>query len=64
MDLQTSRNWAMEKACELINFSPEFKNKTVEIVWKVTDTKLRQITVNSKVVFVQGKDKAKGIFKR
>ena len=52
----------MKKACELIKSSPESKDKTVEIVWKVTDTKLRQITVNSKMVFVQGKDEAKGTF--
>ena len=61
-DFQKARNWALKKACEVIKSSPESKNKKVEIVWKVTDTKLRQITVNDKVAFVQSKEEATGTF--
>ena len=61
-DFQKACNWALKKACELIKNSPESKNKKVEIVWKVTDTKLRQINVNEKVAFVQSEEEGTGTF--
>ena len=61
-ETQRERNTALKKAAELIKKSPESKDKNVEIVWKVQDSKTRQVKVNDIVAFTQLKDDRKGSF--
>ena len=61
-ELQKSRNYALRDACKLIEQSGESNGKKVEIVWKVLDSKSRQVTVNDIVAFIQTKDDAQGSF--
>ena len=49
-------------ALGLIKTSPESNGKKIEIIWKVIDSKSRQVKVDDHVVFVQTKDEAKGSF--
>lgn len=61
-EIQKERNWALKKAQEPIKSAPESNGKKVEIIWKVTDSKSRQVKVDDQVTFVQSKDEAKGSF--
>ena len=61
-ETQRDRNTTLKKAAELIKKSPESKDKNVEIVWKVTENKSRQVKVNDTVAFIQLKDDRKVSF--
>ena len=61
-ELQKTRNYALNEAKKLITNAPESNGKSVEIIWKVPDSKSRYVKVNGDVAFVQTKDDAKGSF--
>jgi len=64
--IQKKRNYALIRACELITDLQKSTNgtkKTVQIEWKVADTKDRHVTVDGVVGFCQTQNDSTGTFR-
>ena len=59
---QLKRNGALRDACSALKKDAANAGKTVEIVWQITDSKERQVTVNNVAAFSQSAADFEGHF--